>query len=394
MKFTTSKIEKNPLVAQLDRSEIMGTGDPKMPSGGGYVPGISYGRVSGEKQLSGKGLERSLAGCMDWITKHPEHRVRLDHTLVDRALSAWKDEHITDGEFGRLLRMIDDGVIKAPSYLFVDDHDRISRRPVWDATHLLTGLVKDGITVVTTIDGKFYNQQSGVGDLITSVVKMNSAHEQSEQKSQRVKFTKAARVAECQITKNVLHKMAPHWLHVVDAISSGNRATRRYERIERHIETVQMMYRMALHHGASYITAWLIKNREPFGRSGRWNTFYVREILSSRAPIGHLETRHGVIEDIFPKIIDDELWLRVQAAREARKGSGGHKIGAFVNLFAGLCRCAECKGGPMRINTNSRTGYKYYECKNHSSLKNCANRCRYRVDIIEAAVLDNSIGLP
>src|ERR1700735_2409318 len=92
MKFTTSKIEKNPLVAQLDRSEIMGTGDPKMPSGGGYVPGISYGRVSGEKQLSGKGLERSLAGCMDWITKHPEHRVRLDHTLVDRALSAWKDE--------------------------------------------------------------------------------------------------------------------------------------------------------------------------------------------------------------------------------------------------------------------------------------------------------------
>ena len=217
---------------------------------------------------------------------------------------------------------------------------------------------------------------------------MVSAHEESETKSHRVSDTKAQRVADAMTTKHVLHKMAPHWLHVAEEISSTNRATRRYEKIERHVETVQMMYPMALHHGSSYITAWLIKNREPFGRSGRWNTFYVRDILSSRAPLGHLETRHGVIEDIFPKIIDGELWLRVQAAREARKGSGGHKMAAFVNLFAGLCRCVECEG-PMRINTNGRTGYKYYECKNHSSLKNCANRCRYRVDIIEAAVLDN-----
>jgi hypothetical protein len=325
---------------------------------------------------------------MDWIAEHPGHRVRLDHTMVDRALSAWKGEHITDGEFGRLLRMINDGVIKAPSYLFVDDHDRISRRPVWEATHLLTGLVKDGITVVTTIDGKFYNQQSGVGDLITSVVKMNSAHEQSEQKSQRVRFTKAARVAECQNTKHVLHQMVPHWLRVADAVTNANRAIRKPEKIDRHVRTVREMYQMALHHGASYLTAWLIKNREPFGRSGKWNTLYVRTILSSRAVLGHLETRHGTIEDVFPKIIDDELWLRVQAACVARRGRGGHKSGAFVNLLATLCRCAEC-GGTMRINTNGRTGYKYYECKNHSSLSDCPNRCRYRVDIVERAVLDD-----
>jgi len=73
---------------------------------------------------------------------------------------------------------------------------------------------------------------------------------------------------------------------VAETISTTNRATRRYEVIERHVETVKMMYPMALHHGASYITAWLIRNRERFGRSGRWNTFYVREILSSRGKHG------------------------------------------------------------------------------------------------------------
>jgi hypothetical protein len=352
------------------------------------VPGVSYGRVSSEKQLTGKGLERSLEGCLNWIANNPEHRVRLDHTLVDRALSAWKGEHITDGEFGRLLRMIDDGIIRPGTYIFVDDHDRISRRPVWEATHLLTGLIKAGMVIVTTIDGTVYSQKSGVGDLIVSVVKMDAAHGQSEQKSNRVRFSKAARIEEAMTTKYVIHKNAPGWLYVAEAISSANRATRKYETIDRHVQTVREIFQMALHHGPAYITVWLIKNREAFGRSGKWNTFYVRDILSSQAVLGHLETRHGTIENTLPKIIDEDLWLRVQAASEARRGQGGHKTGAYVNLFATLCRCVAC-GGMMRINTNRRTGYKYYECKNHSTLKTCANRCRYRVDVIERHLLND-----
>ena len=119
------------------------TGEFGCRSGDGVVPGNSYGRVPEREHFLAKGWSDHLPGAWTWIAEHPEHRVRLDHTLVDHALSAWKDEHITDGEFGRLLRMIDDGIIKAPSYLLVDDHDQISRRPVWEATHLLTGLVKD-----------------------------------------------------------------------------------------------------------------------------------------------------------------------------------------------------------------------------------------------------------
>ena len=117
----------------------------------------------------------------------------------------------------------------------------------------------------------------------------------------------------------------------------------------------------------------------------------MRQILTSRATIGHLETKSGIIENIFPPVVPEELWLRVQVAMEARRGHGGAKMRSFINVLAGFCRCADC-GGNMRVNANAATGYRYYECKNHSSFHTCANRCRYRVDMVEKAILSN-IGL-
>jgi hypothetical protein len=40
----------------------------------------------------------------------------------------------------------------------------------------------------------------------------------------------------------------------------------------------------------------------------------------------------------------------------------------------------------MRINRHT-FGRRYYECENHAVFKTCANRSRYRVDMIEDALL-------
>ena len=149
------------------------------------------------------------------------------------------------------------------------------------------------------------------------------------------------------------------------------------------------MYQMALNHGATYITTWLIENKvEPFGLTDRWNIRYTQSILSSRAVLGHLDSKHGLIEDIYPRVVDDDLWFRVQAARKARTGHGGAKLNSIVNLLGGMARCAEC-GGPIRINTHTRTGHRYYECNNRAVLRTCANRSRYRVDVIERHLLND-----
>ena len=277
--------------------------------------------------------------------------------------------------------------------VIVEALDRLSRQNPWQAQSQLAGLVSRGIIVATTQDDRIYSLNSGIGDIILSVVAMSRAHEEFESKSQRVRQTKTMRVLQAMETKQVLHQNVPHWLVVPEAISASNRLTRRVYEVKRHAETVRVIYDMALYHGATYITSWLIRNRQPFGKSGRWNTWYVRKILTSRATIGHLETKSGIIENIFPSVVPEELWLRVQVAMEARRGHSGAKMRSFINVLAGFCRCADC-GGNMRLNTNAATGYRYDECKNYSSFHTCVNRCRYRVDMVEKAILSNIGWIP
>jgi DNA invertase Pin-like site-specific DNA recombinase len=364
----------------------------ELMAAGVTLPAISYARVSSEKQLAGEGLRRQRRGNLDWIAGHPEYRIRLDEESSDAARSAWKGDHVfkQDAALGKLLNMVEQGDLRPPLMIIVEALDRLSREDPWTAHHRLSGLISRGIIVATTKDDRIYDRSDkrALENLLMSVMLLKAAHDESETKSSRVRDAKAMHAIEAQSTKHVIHQNVPGWLYVAEAITNANRTTRRCVRIERHVETVKTMYEMALDHGAAYITTWLIKHREPFGRSGRWNIRYVKLILKSRAPLGHLDSKHGLIEDIFPRIIDDDLWLRVQAASKARTGKGGHKLGNAVNLLAGIGRCAECNGN-VRINPHGRTGHRYYECTAHAVLKTCANRSRYRVDIIEHALLND-----
>lgn len=352
------------------------------------IPAISYARVSSEKQLHGEGLKRQGKGTHAWIAKHPEYGIRLDIEATDRARSAWKGDHIArkDAALGKLLAMVESGELRPPLMLIVEALDRFSRENKWQANSRLSGLVSKGVIVATTQDDKLYDLDSGIGDIIMSVVILAKANQESEDKSFRVSETKAIRAQEAMTTKNVLHQNVMGWLSVPDAVSPSNRATRRYEVKAECAKTVLLMYQMALDHGAAYITSWLIANREAFGRSGQWNIRYVKNILASRAPLGHLQTKQGLIEDTLPRIIDDDLWLRVQAARKKREGQGGQKLGGTANLLAGIGRCGTCTGR-LRINRHGRTGHTYYECERHAVFKTCDNRNRYRMDLIEAALL-------
>ncbi len=358
------------------------------------IPAISYFRVSSEKQLRGEGLRRQREGNHNWIAKHPELNIRVDDEKTDEARSAWKADHIKEGgALGSVFRQVQSGVLGPPLMLIVEHLDRLSRQNPWQAQEQLAGLVNRGVLIATTKDDKIYSTESGVGDLILSVVYMSAAHEESEKKSDRVSETKRMHVMAAMKTKHVIHKNSVGWTHVNEPISGSNRASRKYELIDNHAATVLTMYQMALHHGDGYICSSLIANKVPaMGRTGQWNIRHVKRILRSRAVLGHLESRHGLIENIYPPVpgLTEALWLRVQAAIRQRSESdlGGNKVGTRANLLAGLGVCHGC-GGKMRINNHGRRGRSYYECANHSVLKRCDNRSRYRVDRIEDAIFEN-----
>jgi hypothetical protein len=357
------------------------------------IPAISYRRVSSGKQLLGEGLRRQKDGTLTWIGKHPNYNIRLDDELTDAARSAWKGEHVNreDGALGKLLRMVESGELKPPLMIIVEHLDRLDRRNPWKATHQLSGMVSKGIFVATTQDDKVYSLESGVADIILSVVYMCAAHDESQNKSGRVSKTKRQHVLDAMTTKHVIHQNAPGWMVVHDAITSTNRAARKYVLIPEHCETVLRIYQMGLNHGAAYICSWLIANHVPaMGKTGKWNIRHVKRILRSRAVLGYLESRHGLMENQYPTVpgITESLWLRVQAAQKTRRDdmAGGYKLGSTNNLLAGIGRCTVCSG-KMRINT--RSARRYYECQRHVVLHDCANRSRYRVDRVEDAIFEH-----
>ena len=288
--------------------------------------------------------------------------------------------------------MVESGELRPPLLIIVEALDRLSRENPWIAHGRLSNLVGRGIFIATVADDRIYHLDSDLSDLIISVVLVCAAHKASQDTSFRVRETKLKHVQDAMQTKHVIHQNCPAWMTVADKISRDNRGTRKYQLIDRHAETVLLIFQMGLDHGSDYITRKLIENKvEPFGRTGTWSLRTIKKVLRSRAPIGHLESRHGIVEGLYPRVpgLTDELWLAVQAAQDARRdaGQGAHWKSERVNLLAGIGTCAMC-GGPMRLSQNDKTTRRYYGCRRHALLHTCDNPHRYRVDLIEAAVLD------
>jgi DNA invertase Pin-like site-specific DNA recombinase len=353
---------------------------------------IIYARVSTDDQgLDGDGIGRQLRGGRSWIAAHPEHDLTIVREAVDTGHSAYTGDHVApDAPLGIILREAAEGRL-AGWWLICESQDRLSRREEWEASHQLSGLVLANVTVVTFADNKVFSREKrNIGDMIGGLVGMSEANKSSTDKAGRVREGKERKVKDAQINKHVLYQNCPAWLVVDDAVTKTNRATRKPRVVPGAKKTIETIYDLGLHHGAGYITAWLTTNGvSAFGKSGRWNTHYVRRILRSKAVLGHLETKHGFVEDILPVMIEEKLWLRVQAAQKKRQeeSDGGPRNGGFVNLYRGIGRCAECNG-MMRTNTYPGKTYRYLECLNHvRKYQRCGNKSRYRVDILDAAVM-------
>lgn len=374
----------------------------QMMASGLVIPAMIYGRVSSEKQLHGEGLVRQSKGGFEWIAKHPEYNIRVDAELEDRARSAWKGDNATadDAALASILKQVERGELTPPLMLIMESLDRFSREDRWTANARLSGLVARGIWVVTTKDDQVYSSESNIGDLIMSIVLLDAAHAHSQTTSERVHKTKLMHVQNAMAASgrgeqpNLIHQNVPAWMVVREAISTTNRAIRKAELLSGPCHTIATIYPLALHHGSDWITRWLLDRPEehpPFGKTGKWSLRVVKRILRSKAVIGHLEGRHGIIERAYPRVpgVSDELWLAVQAAQDNRKDAGSPTWKTNNhNLLVGIGRCASC-GGKMRLTVNGQTGHYYYGCRNRALMgkSTCTSTCRYRQDVIDNAIL-------
>ncbi len=250
------------------------------------------------------------------------------------------------------LAAVKSGQIPRGSYLLIESLDRLTRQRLLPSLTLFLDLIHAGINIVTLADGKVFGSDVDQMQLIMSILVMTRAHEELEIKSFRL--SKAWEHKRAQAGTRKLTGVCPAWLRLDTATSSFNIIK------DRAAVVLKIFEWSAAGAGSFLIVRRLNRDRVPTfrGRSG-WSTSSVTKILSNRAVLGELQPhkmvdgkRHPVGEPIaqyFPKIVEDDLFVRVQAARSKRAVAGGGRRGkAQRNLFTHLATCQRC-GAPMHL---------------------------------------------
>jgi len=120
-------------------------------------------------------------------------------------------------------------------------------------------------------------------------------------------------------------------------------------------------------------------------RSANFSRIGRSSVRSSPANESTVSAPDGPEERIYPRVIDEALFERVQIVLSGRKGrKGAGRKDGFINLFSGLCRCEVCKKGVVIRRQKGKT-YLVCEMARHGS---CANRRYFPYARLEDLVLN------
>lgn len=328
------------------------------------------------------------------------HGLNLDRSVEDLGVSAWAGDNLKTGALGRFLGKVKAGEVQSGSYLLVESLDRLSRQQVRFAIPPFIELINAGITVVTLADGQAYSQTSvddNFTQLMMSLAIMSRAHEESTQKSKRVK---AAHAKQRENALRGVGRFSGRMFSWVDAVET---APSRYEyRLNEHAKTVRRVFDLADSGlGQVAIAAHLNSTHTPtFRGSGLWQQGYVSALIRNEAVIGTYQPTEMIdgkrvplgepLMGYLPAAVPEELFWRVQSNRRRRPISNGRKGNKMSNMLGELLRCTHC-GARLRMRNGGYKGkpQRYVCCDNAYRGGGCASKGNFRYDLLETALLDN-----
>ena len=219
-------------------------------------------------------------------------------------------------------------------------------------------------------------------DMMSS--ELNRANAEMERKSERVRAAKRAARERGGGGMPIAWGTCPGWLDFVDVQRAGTRIIGgRYVENDRATVVRQIFEWGAQGRGGSWIAHVLNSAGEPVfrkigprnekrnaaGHAGKWHATFVRALLRDRRVLGWLQpcirvdgkrVPEGDEVKVYPAIVSEELWARVQSAIRARPGvtRSGRESKTF-NVVQGLCRCATCGKG---VTLRHQRGKIYFVC--------------------------------
>jgi DNA invertase Pin-like site-specific DNA recombinase len=282
----------------------------------------SYLRMSTDLQQKGDSRRRQLEASRAYAEANGLELAQ-GAELEDIGISAFKGDNVREGALGKFLEAVRSGKVRPGSYLIVESLDRLSRQQVLAAQSLFLSIIQAGINLVTLTDGKVYKAgEVDLADLITSLVIMSRAHEESATKSLRIAAAWKNKRTEAAALKPMT-KWCPAWLRLLP--DRGG-----YEPIPDRVDIVRQIFNDTAEGVGMYSIASRLNKADlpTFGPSNGWHQSYIAKILANRAVLGEFQphTRidgkrvpHGdPVRAYYPTIIDDELFYRAQLGKAQR----------------------------------------------------------------------------
>jgi DNA invertase Pin-like site-specific DNA recombinase len=354
----------------------------------------SYKRFSTPAQEHGDSLRRQTAMAQAWADRN---HVPLDTelNLTDRGISAYTGANRDVGNLGAFLRAVENGEVPPGSWLLVENLDRLSREPAFDASYYMQGIIRQGVTVVDLSDGsgREYNldtlrSNEGLALLMAMLFSFARGNQESVQKARRVGeayANKRAVFASSAKLSRPYTRRLPAWIRWSDEASD-------YELIEERAELLRWMFEMADGGlGAHSIAAHLNETKvDTWGAGGwkakYWHRSYIRKLLTNKAAIGIFvphrvekvdgqrtkkRTPQEPIAHRFPAAVERELFERVNARLSTTEPRGRNAKAPVRSIFAGIMKCQYCGGTVTRVNKGDHV---YLVC---TAAHGKAGTCRY-----------------
>jgi DNA invertase Pin-like site-specific DNA recombinase len=328
----------------------------------------SYTRFSSAAQAEGDSYRRQMEKTVEFCQRHDLH---LNETrYADLGVSGWTGENIEKGALGDFIAALAAGKIPKGSVLIVENWDRFSRLKPMDAYTKLGDIIKAGVDVVTLEDGKFHTAENynEFTTLITSLVIMERANEESTRKSRLVRAACEQKRKLVLAGKGIINGNCPPWLKV-NAEKTGFEVRPErvaiVHRIIRQIKEGKGKREIARILDAEKVPTWgsdkKYKNKE-WARV--WRENYILEMVKSRALVGELKLQRRkrdegeVVPNYYPAVIDEATWQSIQPKKIKTYNAGPQS--SANNLFSGLLYDGYNPGYRMRfLMVNKENGYAY-----------------------------------
>ncbi|MDB5350541.1 MAG: hypothetical protein JWN86_1788 [Planctomycetota bacterium] len=306
---------------------------------------FSYIRFSTPDQSKGNSLKRQTEASKAWCDRNG-YVLDTSLNLQDLGVPAFKGEN-AKAALGAFLRAIEEGRVPKGSVLVIESLDRLSRNQVDEAYDRFRSILRSGIEIVTLTPPEHFTT-AGLNDLtkiITAIVYMSRAHEESATKAVRLKSAWASKRSKLGTTK--LTGKCPAWLKLNDDKTA-------FVVVHDRAEIVRTIFRLCLDGTGAHGIVKLLNRTQvpPMGYSNSWHKSYILKILNNRSVFGEYQPHTGhtardrkpvgeAIPNYYPPIMSQGDFYRAKAILDAHKTHGrGPKGQDVANLFSGLIRDA------------------------------------------------------